>query len=97
MKEVKDKLVVFNVKIALINAMKELHHREPGTVGAVLFNDKISAEVIADGVHVHPTCIKILTDLKTKNNLLLITDCISLAGLGDGEYFMGGREITIQQ
>jgi len=82
--------------IHTFNAMKELHHREPGTVGAVLFNDKISAEVIADGVHVHPACIKILTDLKTQNNLLLITDCIPLAGLGDGKYIMGGREITIQ-
>ncbi|WP_407673171.1 N-acetylglucosamine-6-phosphate deacetylase [Paenibacillus alkalitolerans] len=77
------------------NAMKGLHHREPGTVGAVLTEERISAEVIADGHHVHPACIKLLTQAKRSGNLLLITDAMSAAGLGDGDYALGGLDVTV--
>jgi N-acetylglucosamine-6-phosphate deacetylase len=78
------------------NAMTGLHHRAPGTVGAVLSDDRISAEIIADGHHIHPACITILAKLKTADNLLLITDAISAAGLGDGQYNLGGLQVTVQ-
>lgn len=77
------------------NAMRGLHHREPGTVGAVLSEPRIAAEVIADGLHVHPACIRLLTAAKNNRNLLLITDAISAAGLGDGDYALGGLEVTV--
>lgn len=77
------------------NAMKGLHHREPGTVGAVLTDARISAEVIADGHHVHPAAIRLLTQVKTQQNLLLITDAISAAGLGDGDYSLGGLDVVV--
>jgi N-acetylglucosamine-6-phosphate deacetylase len=78
------------------NAMKGLHHREPGTVGAVLTDGRVSAEVIADGHHVHPAAIRLLTQAKQQHNLLLITDAISAAGLGDGDYELGGLAVAVQ-
>lgn len=79
------------------NAMSALHHREPGTVGAVLTDPRISAEVIADGHHVHKAAIRLLTQTKTQRNLLLITDAISAAGLGDGDYALGGLDVVVRQ
>jgi len=78
------------------NAMRGLHHREPGTVGAVLTDDRIRAEVIADGHHVHPAAIRLLTQTKRNRNLLLITDAISAAGLGDGDYTLGGLDVVVK-
>ncbi|WP_079914013.1 N-acetylglucosamine-6-phosphate deacetylase [Paenibacillus sp. 32352] len=77
------------------NAMTRLHHREPGTVGAVLTNPAIMAEVIADGHHVHPACIRLLAQMKGPDNLLLITDAMSAAGLGNGEYKLGGLDVIV--
>ncbi|WP_159887484.1 N-acetylglucosamine-6-phosphate deacetylase [Paenibacillus puerhi] len=78
------------------NAMTGLHHRNPGVVGAVLTEDAINAEVIADGHHVHPAGIKLLTKAKRSDNLLLITDAISAAGLGNGEYDLGGLPVIVK-
>ncbi|KIL42288.1 N-acetylglucosamine-6-phosphate deacetylase [Gordoniibacillus kamchatkensis] len=78
------------------NAMRGLHHREPGTVGAVLTDPRLHAEVIADGLHVHPAGIKLLTQVKTQRNLILITDAISAAGLGDGDYSLGGLDVVVK-
>jgi N-acetylglucosamine-6-phosphate deacetylase len=78
------------------NAMTGLHHREPGTAGAVLTDARIEAEVIADGHHVHPAAIRLLIQVKQQQGLLLITDAISAAGLGDGEYELGGLAVTVQ-
>jgi N-acetylglucosamine-6-phosphate deacetylase len=78
------------------NAMKPLHHREPGTVGAILTDERISGEVIADGHHVHPAAIRLLAMVKQPHGLLLITDAMSAAGLGDGQYELGGQAVTVQ-
>jgi N-acetylglucosamine-6-phosphate deacetylase len=80
----------------MFNAMTGLHHREPGVVGATLTDPRIVAEVIADGVHVHPAAIQLLTQTKTAGNLLLITDAIAAAGLGDGNYNLGGLDVTVR-
>lgn len=77
------------------NAMRGLHHREPGTVGAVMSNPGIMAEIIADGHHVHPACIGILAQLKGPDNAMLITDAISAAGLGDGDYVLGSLGVVV--
>ncbi|HEY0827225.1 MAG TPA: N-acetylglucosamine-6-phosphate deacetylase [Bacilli bacterium] len=79
------------------NAMTPLHHREPGTVGAILTTDSISAEVIADGHHVHPAVIRMMSKLKTAQNMILITDAISAAGLGDGDYELGGLKVYVKE
>lgn len=78
------------------NAMKGLHHREPGTVGAVLDDARISAEIIADGHHVHPACIRLLAKLKGPDRFILVTDAIAATGMTDGEYFMAGHEVIVK-
>lgn len=80
----------------VFNAMTGLHHRQPGTVGAVLTDPHISAEIICDGHHVHPACISLLADVKRHDNLLLVTDAISAAGLGDGAYKVSGLDVVVE-
>ncbi|WP_309119055.1 N-acetylglucosamine-6-phosphate deacetylase [Paenibacillus sp.] len=85
-----------NQAVHTFNAMTPLHHRNPGVVGAVLTDARIVAEVIADGVHVHPAAVKLLTQTKTAGNLVLITDAMAAAGLGDGQYSLGGLDVTVR-
>lgn len=77
------------------NAMVGLRHREPGTVGGVLADDRIFAQVIADGIHVHPAVVKVLARAKGPGRTLLITDAMRAAGLPDGQYDLGGQPITV--
>ncbi|MFD0716485.1 N-acetylglucosamine-6-phosphate deacetylase [Paenibacillus sp. GCM10027626] len=78
------------------NAMTGLHHRKPGTLGAMMTEDAITAELIADGHHVHPAAIKVLTRTKPADKLVLITDAMSAAGLGDGQYDLGGLAVDVR-
>ena len=68
------------------NAMRPLHHREPGVVGAVMYFGQIVAELVADGVHVHPAVMAILLRIKGLERVALVSDSSPLAGLPDGEY-----------
>jgi N-acetylglucosamine-6-phosphate deacetylase len=79
------------------NAMRGLHHREPGTLGAVLTDDRIYAELIADGEHVHTAAIRLLLAAKTSDKIILITDAISAAGMPDGDYRLGGLAVVVKQ
>lgn len=85
-----------NQAVHMFNAMTPLHHRKPGTAGAVLFDPRIRAEVIADGIHVHPAAISLITRLKNNHNLLLITDAMSATGLSDGEYAIGDLPVIVK-
>ena len=78
------------------NAMRALHHREPGTLGAVLTDERIYAELIADGHHVHPAAIRLLAAAKSTAKMILITDAMAAAGLGDGQYDLGGLTVDVQ-
>ncbi len=78
------------------NAMRALHHRYPGTLGAVLSNDAIYAQLIADTIHVHPAAIKILARCKGVQRTILITDAMRATGLADGKYDLGGQTVTVQ-
>ncbi|WP_410514191.1 N-acetylglucosamine-6-phosphate deacetylase [Paenibacillus sp. BR2-3] len=86
-----------NQAVHAFNAMTSLHHRKPGTAGAVLGDERIRAEIIGDGIHVHPAVVSILARLKGKDNLLLITDAMSAAGLSDGEYKIGDLPVLVQK
>lgn len=68
------------------NAMTGLHHREPGVVGAIMSTPEISAELIADNIHVHPIAMNILWQMKKPDKLVLISDAIRAAGFRDGIY-----------
>ncbi|MFC4304554.1 N-acetylglucosamine-6-phosphate deacetylase [Cohnella boryungensis] len=78
------------------NAMTPLHHRQPGTVGAVLTDDRITAEVIADGHHVHPAGVKLITLAKGTHNVILVTDAMAAAGMPDGDYDLGGLPVHMK-
>lgn len=87
--------VGLNHAVHTFNAMTPLHHRKPGVAGAVLSTPAIHAEVIADGIHVHPAAVSLLAQLKQNNNLILITDAMSAAGLGDGQYMLGDQPVNV--
>ncbi|MGG1617208.1 N-acetylglucosamine-6-phosphate deacetylase [Paenibacillus sp. NRS-1782] len=85
-----------NHAVHTFNAMTPLHHRKPGAVGAVLADPRIEAEVIADGIHVHPAAVSLLAKLKREHNLILITDAMSATGLEDGRYTLGDLPVIVQ-
>jgi len=78
------------------NAQRGFHHRDPGVVGAVLTSEGITAELIADLIHVHPGAIKLLLRCLGPDRIILITDAMAAAGLGDGTYGLVGREVTVR-
>ena len=76
----------------LFNAMRPLLHREPGIVGAA-YDSGASAELICDGLHIHPSVIRIVFELFGKRTVL-ISDSLRCAGMPDGEYLLGGQAVT---
>lgn len=78
------------------NAMTGLHHREPGVVGAAMYHEQLSTELIADGIHVHPAVMKILYRVKTAERLALVSDSMRAAAMGEGTYDLGGQEVHVQ-
>ncbi len=79
------------------NAMLGLHHRNPGTLGGVLTDDQIYAQIIGDGIHVHPAMVKLLVRAKGAKRTILITDSMRAAGLQDGLYTLGAQPITVTE
>jgi N-acetylglucosamine-6-phosphate deacetylase len=80
----------------LFNQMKGLHHREPGVVGAVFLRDQLKAEIIVDGIHVHPEIIKLAYTQKRSEGLILITDSMRAKCLKNGNYDLGGQEVIVE-
>lgn len=77
------------------NAMRPLHHREPGAVGAALDLDELRCEVIADGVHVHAAALRLLLAAKGRRGIVLISDAVRAAGLPDGsEVDLAGQRLV---
>ena len=79
----------------LFNGMRPLHHREPGPVGALLDRDEVSCEVIADGVHLHDTAIRLVARAAGPGRLVLITDAMAAAGMSDGRYRLGSMWVDV--
>jgi N-acetylglucosamine-6-phosphate deacetylase len=77
------------------NAMRPFHHRDPGCLGAVLTSPQVSAELIADGVHVHPGAMALLFGAKGSDSTILVTDGVAPAGLGPGTYSFAERQIEV--
>jgi N-acetylglucosamine-6-phosphate deacetylase len=76
------------------NVMTGLHHRNPGVVGGALTCDEVTNEIISDGYHVSPVAIDVLIRCKGTDQVCIITDNTSVAGLADGEYEIGGRQLV---
>jgi N-acetylglucosamine-6-phosphate deacetylase len=79
------------------NAMRQLEHREPGIAGAVLDHVNVSADIIADGIHVHPAVVSLFLRAKGQERAVLITDAISATGMPDGVYALGGLEVEVKE
>jgi N-acetylglucosamine-6-phosphate deacetylase len=79
----------------LFNAMSGIDHRAPGVAVAALLDDDVSVELIADGIHVDPGLWPLITRLKPEDRLLLVSDAIALAGMGDGRGHVGGLEVEV--
>jgi len=77
------------------NAMRGLHHRDPGAIGAALIDDRFTVEVIADGVHVHPAVVKLLLT-KPPSNVILVTDSVPGAGLPSGNYAFRDVDVIVK-
>ncbi|GAB3409532.1 N-acetylglucosamine-6-phosphate deacetylase [Flindersiella endophytica] len=80
----------------LYNAMPSLHHREPGAVAALLEDPRCTVELIADGHHVHPAMLDLAVRAAGVDRVSLVTDAMQAAGLGDGEYELGGRAVKVR-
>lgn len=79
----------------LFNGMRGLHHREPGTVGGILADERIAAQIIVDGIHLHPTIVKLILACKGIDHTILISDAMRATGLSNGRYDLGGQEVTV--
>ncbi len=80
----------------LFNAMTGVDHRNPGLAVASLTDDDAYAELIADGFHVHPALWPIITRTKPADRLVLISDALPLAGVGDGRSRVGGLDVEVR-
>ena len=78
------------------NAMSQLHHRNPGAVGAILIHPEMSCEIIADGVHVHPDLFKLLSRDKNMAQIVLVTDALSPTELKSEKLFANGEEVVFK-
>jgi N-acetylglucosamine-6-phosphate deacetylase len=79
----------------LFNAMSGFEHRSPGLAVAALLEDDAYVELIADGIHVHPTLWELITRLKPVDRLLLVSDAVPLAGTGDGRGRIGSLSVDV--
>jgi len=77
------------------NAMRSLHHREPGAFGAALMSDALTMEIIADGVHLHPALVKWLIRTKGPSRFAIITDGMAAMGMPPGRYTHGSVQYTV--
>ena len=78
------------------NAMTPMHHRDVGVVGWALTNPDVTFDIIADGIHVHPTMIEFACRAKHPNNVALISDSVAPTGLGDGQFEIWGEKVTVE-
>jgi N-acetylglucosamine-6-phosphate deacetylase len=79
------------------NAMRPLNHREPGILGVVLADARVSADIIADGVHVDPAVVQLFARAKGSDQTVLITDALAAAGMPDGRYWLGSLEVDVRE
>ncbi len=78
------------------NAMRPLDHRDPGILGEVLTDPQLSAEIIADGIHVDPVIVQLFLKAKGPEAAVLITDATAATGMPDGRYHLGSLEVEVK-
>ena len=78
------------------NAMRPLDHRDPGILGEVLTDPRLSAEIIADGIHVDPVIVQLFLKAEGPEAAVLITDATAATGMPDGRYHLGSLEVEVK-
>ncbi|MGB7283035.1 MAG: N-acetylglucosamine-6-phosphate deacetylase [Candidatus Acidiferrum sp.] len=81
--------------VHVYNAMRPFSHRDSGVIGAVLTSPEVTAELIADGVHVEETAMRVLLQAKGPERMILISDGTAATGMPDGNYTLGKLEVTV--
>jgi N-acetylglucosamine-6-phosphate deacetylase len=79
----------------VFNAMRPFSHRDTGVLGAVFNSPDVSAELIADGIHVDSTAMRMLLELKTPQRVILVSDGTSATGMPDGKFQLGTFQVTV--
>ena len=82
--------------VHLYNAMPAFTHRQPGVIGAVCDSPHVYAELICDGIHIHPCVVKSTFKLFGAERMVLISDSMMATGMEDGEYALGGQPVTVK-
>ncbi len=82
--------------VHLYNAMSPMTHRQPGAVGAVADSQGVTAEIICDGNHVHPSMVRAAFRMMGHSRMVLISDSLRAAGLGDGLMDLGGQKVRVE-
>ncbi len=80
----------------LFNGMRPLHHREPGPIGVLLDDERVTIELICDLVHVHPTVLRMAARYAGRGRTTLITDAMSATDAADGRYHLGRLEVDVR-
>ncbi len=84
-----------NHAVHLYNAMPAFTHRSPGVVGAVSDSPHVNAELICDGVHIHPSVVRATFKMMGSGRMILISDSMRATGMPDGRYLLGGLEVDV--
>lgn len=80
----------------LYNGMKPFHHRDPGVIGASCDNRHVMVELITDGIHIHPATVRTTFKMFGDDRIILISDSMMACGLSDGQYSLGGLDVTVK-
>ncbi|MBR4308970.1 MAG: N-acetylglucosamine-6-phosphate deacetylase [Oscillospiraceae bacterium] len=78
------------------NAMAPVHHRKPGVIAAASEDERVSAELICDGLHVHPAVIRLTFRLFGAERMVLVSDSLRCCGMPNGEYELGGQPVFLK-
>lgn len=85
-----------NHAVHLYNAMPPFHHRKPGVIGAVADSPDVMAELICDGVHIHPAVVRTTFRMLGADRIIFISDSMRATGLSDGRYKLGGLDVDVR-
>lgn len=79
----------------LYNGMPSIHHRNPGVIPAAVENPNVRAEIICDGLHIHPASVRLAFTAFGAERMIIISDALRCCGMPDGEYELGGQQVFL--
>ena len=79
----------------LYNGMPSIHHRNPGVIPAAVENPNVRAEIICDGLHIHPASVRLAFSAFGADRMIIISDALRCCGMPDGEYELGGQQVFL--